>query len=183
MGYVDLNSLHNPSTGTSPPASWGDAARDNDAWNAGDGAAGKPMCRVYSSVTQNIATATNTALTFNSERYDPTGMHSTSSNTSRITVPSGGAGVYHIGGCAVFAANATGVRAIWIMLNGATRISQWAVPASSATDQAMHVSCDYKLAVSDYVELYVLQTSGGLLAVNSTSAYSPEFWCHWVGVG
>lgn len=30
MAYtVDLNSLHDPVTGTSPPASWGDAIRDN----------------------------------------------------------------------------------------------------------------------------------------------------------
>lgn len=30
MGYVDLNTLHNPADGTSPPATWGDTARDND---------------------------------------------------------------------------------------------------------------------------------------------------------
>lgn len=29
MPYVDLNTIHNPSTGTAPPASWGDAVRDN----------------------------------------------------------------------------------------------------------------------------------------------------------
>jgi hypothetical protein len=30
--YVDLNTIHNPATGTSPPASWGDQARDNDQY-------------------------------------------------------------------------------------------------------------------------------------------------------
>ncbi len=29
MAYVDLNTIHNPSTGVSPPASWGDQVRDN----------------------------------------------------------------------------------------------------------------------------------------------------------
>ena len=29
MAYADLNTLHNPSTGTAPPASWGDQVRDN----------------------------------------------------------------------------------------------------------------------------------------------------------
>lgn len=29
MAYADLNTIHNPSTGTSPPASWGDQVRDN----------------------------------------------------------------------------------------------------------------------------------------------------------
>ncbi len=185
MPYVDPNSIHNPATGTSPPATWGDNVRDNIVWLAGDAASGgpKPMCRVYNNASINIATATNTALTFNSERYDVGGMHSTSVNTSRITIPTGGGGVYHLGGCVVFASNATGVRAVWLMLNGATRIVQQAQPASSATDQAITVSCDYKLAAADYVELFVFQSSGGILAVNSTSAYTPEAWCHWVGLG
>lgn len=29
MAYADLNTLHNPSTGVAPPASWGDQVRDN----------------------------------------------------------------------------------------------------------------------------------------------------------
>lgn len=29
MAYADLNTIHNPATGTSPPASWGDQVRDN----------------------------------------------------------------------------------------------------------------------------------------------------------
>jgi hypothetical protein len=29
VAWQDLNSIHNPATGTSPPASWGDQVRDN----------------------------------------------------------------------------------------------------------------------------------------------------------
>lgn len=29
MAYADLNTLHNPSTGVAPPATWGDQVRDN----------------------------------------------------------------------------------------------------------------------------------------------------------
>jgi len=29
MAYVDLNTIHNPATGTIPPATWGDQIRDN----------------------------------------------------------------------------------------------------------------------------------------------------------
>lgn len=32
MAYADLNSIHNPATGTSPPATWGDQVRDNDEY-------------------------------------------------------------------------------------------------------------------------------------------------------
>jgi hypothetical protein len=39
MAWADLNSLHNPATGTSPPATWGDQVRDNFQFLAGtDGA-------------------------------------------------------------------------------------------------------------------------------------------------
>ena len=32
MAYSDLNGIHNPATGTSPPATWGDQVRDNDEY-------------------------------------------------------------------------------------------------------------------------------------------------------
>jgi hypothetical protein len=155
---------------------WNSDVVDNALWLGRD----MPHARVYNSANISVANSTNTALTFNSERYDTGATHSTSSNTSRLTVPSGGGGVYHIGGCAVFASNATGVRALWIQVNGATRIAQVAVPASSATDQGMHVSCDYLLAAGDYVELACIQTSGGALNVTASANYSPEFWFRWV---
>lgn len=185
MAYSDPNSVHNPATGTSPPAAWGDLIRDDIAWLAGDGASGnpKPMCRAYSSANQSIATATNTSLALNSERYDVGACHSTITNNSRMTIPSGGGGVYHIGGCVVFAANATGIRAVWIQMNGATRISEQDAPSLSANTCSLQVSCDYKLAAGDYVELQVYQSSGGLLSVTSNSNWSPEFWLHWIGVG
>ena len=62
--------------------------RDNIAWMATD----SPSCNVYNNANISIATGTNTALTFNSERYDNAAMHSTSSNTQRITAPTGGGG-------------------------------------------------------------------------------------------
>lgn len=185
MGIVDTNSIHNPATGTSPPAAWGDAVRDNLVWLAGDGASGnpKPMCRVYNSASQNVATATDFVLSFNSERYDVGGMHSTTTNTSRITIPSGGGGVYHIGGSVNWNNTDTdGIRQLVILLNGATRLA--VVEASGGVNGSMSVvSCDYKLAASDYIELLVYQNSGSIIAVNSSGNYSPEFFCHWVGVG
>lgn len=32
MAYADLQGVHNPATGSSPPAAWGDQARDNDEY-------------------------------------------------------------------------------------------------------------------------------------------------------
>lgn len=176
MAYVDPQTLHNPATSTAPPASWGDTVRDDLEWFANN----RPRARVYNSAAESITTGTNTALTFNTERYDTGGCHSTVSNTSRLTVPSGGGGLYHIGGTITFAANATGDRALWIQLNGATRLVQDLRRASGTFETSINVVCDYVLAAGDYVELYVFQSSGGNLNVNASSAYTPEFWFRWV---
>ena len=188
MPYVDPNSLHNPATGTSPPAAWGDNVRDNIVWLAGDAASGnsKPMCRVYHNAAQNVATATATALALNSERYDVGGMHSTSTNTSRITIPTGGGGVYDIKGCVSWnnTADRDGFRQAYIRLNGSTILAVTnTIGAVDFDDSNQMVSCDWRLSAGDYVELVVFQTSGSLLTIKSTSAFSPEFSCHWVGVG
>lgn len=186
MAYSDPQGTHNPATGTSPPAAWGDLVRDDVVWLAGDSGSGngKPMCRVYYLSNSSIATATFTAISFLSERYDVGGCHSTASNQSRLTVPTGGDGVYHIGGNATFAANATGIRELRIRLNGSTYIAvQSDTTVSASGDHSMNVSCEYKLVAADYVELVVYQTSGGLLNVNASTNYSPEFWWSWQGVG
>ena len=187
MPFVDPQSLHNPATGNSPPASWGDEVRAGLVWCAGDSASGnaKPMCRIYNSAAQNISTALFTALSFNSERYDVGGMHSTSALLTRITVPTGGAGVYHLGASVRFEASPGGsVRVLRLRLNGATYLTgNETAPVGSSGDTQLTVSCDYKLAEGDYIEAVVFQNAGVTLQVLVTGAYSPEMWAHWVGVG
>lgn len=120
------------------------------------------------------------ALTFNSERVDVGAMHDTVTNTSRLTVPSGGGGFYEIGGCIEFASNATGRRGIQILLNGATVIAQHETANIGAFDHAVTIATVYQLAAGDYVELLGKQASGGALNMLATSAYSPEFFAHWL---
>jgi len=133
--------------------------------------------RAYNSAALTIATATLTALTLNSERYDTDAIHSTSSNTSRFTIPFDG--YYRITGIVSWAANATGSRQTRIMLNGVggTTIGivlEQASPAGVVLIQ--QVTADYLLTAGDYVELVVFQNSGGNLNVDTAANYSPEFW-------
>lgn len=186
MGYTDPNSISNPSPSTTILAAWGDNVRDNIVWQAGDGASGnpKPMCRVYRTTAQSIPSATWTAVTFNAERYDTANMHSTSSNTSRLTVPSGAAGVYQFTASAVFAANGTGGRLIRLRLNTGLVIGgEFLYPTSGTYLTGMLAVAEYKLSAGDFVEVEVYQDSGGALNLNSFSAYTPEFSARWVGVG
>lgn len=175
MPLIDPQTVNNPTAGAIAPASWGDAVRDGIVYLGTN----KPRCRVYNSANISLTTATTTALTFNSERYDVGGCHSTSSNTSRLTVPTGEAGVYTIGGAVEFASNTTGERILAIRLNGTTDLARQRVD-SAGGQVALTVFTDYALVAADYVELTAYQSSGGALNVLATGNFSPESWMRWV---
>ena len=143
-----------------------------------------PAVRVYHNATQSITTATETALSFNSERFDQVAgaastQHDTVTNNTRLTCRY--AGVYHIIGNAGFSGNATGVRIYQIRLNGATEIARAESTGSTAYNSVQTVATLYVLAVNDYVELTVTQNSGGSLATLQAGNYSPEFMMVRVG--
>lgn len=165
------------STGTVAPVSWANAVK------AGlDYLANPPACRVYNNAVQSLANATETALTFNSERWDTDAMHSTSVNTSRITFNT--AGLYVISGHVSFAGNVTGHREVQIKLNAATYLAVLNVPAVAAVSNPyISIATTYKFAVADYVELRCYQNSGGALNTAVLAATSPEFTATWVGLG
>ncbi len=142
-----------------------------------------PSCRVYNSANISVANATAQALTFNSERYDTDTMHSTASNTSRITFTT--AGKYEVGGCVRWAAQATyaGVREIGIRLNGATYIvvnDEMGSASANALTIIQAVTTEYVFAAADYVELVAYQSSGGALNAENAGNYSPEMWASWL---
>lgn len=99
--YVDPQTIHNPSTGGTPPASWGDAVRDGL-----EALAGPPICscRTNNTSVDTITTSGSwTAVKFSSwlgggsvELIDTDGFHSTSSNPERFTIPTGKDGIYLI---------------------------------------------------------------------------------------
>jgi hypothetical protein len=138
-----------------------------------------PAVGVFHNANQAITTSTLTALAFNSERFDQVAnaastMHDTVTNNTRLTCRY--AGVYDIKGCVVWAGNATGIREVDIRLNGATQLQQEKqINAGAGETVAQSISRHYPLAVNDYVELMVWQTSGGNLNVNVVGNYSPEF--------
>jgi hypothetical protein len=171
------------STGnTISAAIWNADVVDNLDWLAHESTGGAPTCGVFNNANFSVANNTLTAITFNSERWDIGACHSTSSNTSRLTVPSGGGGIYMIGGNVQYASSATGVRSTSIRLNGTTTIAAMSDNSLTATTLAHTICTMRRLAAADYVELTVFQTSGGNLNVEFATAYSPEFWFKWVGV-
>lgn len=131
-------------------------------------------CRVYNSANVSLANGFNT-VTFDSERYDDGGLHSTSSNTSRITIAR--TGKYYISGSAAMAGSALGAqRILRVQLNGVTFIaSQEIVTLGGASQPELTVGTVYKLTAGDYVELVAFQDTGGALNLLALPNYSAEF--------
>jgi hypothetical protein len=151
---------------------------DGAAWQTIGGTGGSTTfvgARVYNSADISIPNATVTNLTFNSERYDTDAFHSTSTNTGRLTVPTGKAGYYSIFGHVQVASSGSGtLRLIQFVVNNTTDIAEMTnlVPGNNSK---MAMTTTWYLADGDYVELRVYQDSGGSLNVQAISAYSPEF--------
>jgi len=143
------------------------------AWGTPDGA------RVYNSISLTIATATNTYLTFDTERYDNGGLHDTTSNTSRLTAQK--AGKYLISAHVSWGISATGYRQASLVVNRTDKIAGATHKAVDPDYDEQSISTVYHLAAADYVEVQVRQTSGGDLAVNALTRYSPEFAMQWLG--
>lgn len=160
MPYVDPQSIHNPATGNVAPATWGDTIRDDLEFLIDP-----PAVSIFNSTAQTCTTAVDTVLTADSENYDNNAMHSTVTNTSRITCVTAGRYLFT---CTVrFAGNATGYRIVRWFLNGTTQIRAGGQQAitTGPQDTVISASRTFTLAVNDFYEIQVLQNSGGNLGV------------------
>ena len=171
--YVDPQTVHNPTTGTSPPASWGDTVRDNQQLFSTP-----PSVKAVRTAVQSLAHNTLTALAFTAaDVWDTDAFHSTTTNNTRITVPTGLGGKYHIIGSATFAAGAESTRLMTIRLNGAIEIARLQVTNGLGGGAfAGSLPIMYALSAGDYIELICYQFSG--VALNITGGMS----AHWVSL-
>jgi hypothetical protein len=121
-------------------------------------------CKAYLSGNQSITNNTATALTYGSESFDTDAFHSTSTNTSRFTIPSGKGGKYSFDAQVQFnqvAGAEAGLRSAAFFKNG-TQVTA-GVLMNTSTDESTAFTLSYiaDLVATDYVELFVFQTQGG----------------------
>lgn len=175
MPYVDLSTIHSPAVGTAPPATWGTQIDQNF-----DFLSSPPSCRVHNNAAQPIPNSALTILNFQSERFDLTGMHSTVTNVSRLTIAT--SGKYLIGGHAEFAHNPGGTkRTILVWRNGTTSVAeQSGTPANAVFGSRLGVVTLLNLIAGDFVELGAFQDSGGALDILDLDGVSAEFWATWL---
>ena len=132
------------------------------AWATPSGGVDK-SCYAYSSAEQSITTNTHTAINFEKELFDTDTIHDLVTNNSRLTCKT--AGKY------VITTNtgwnpAAGGRRLWELYKDGTAGTLLAyaelgtIPDASSWPM-MSLATIADLAVNDYVEIYVYQSSGG----------------------
>jgi hypothetical protein len=141
-----------------------------------------PTCELRQTVAQSIANGgSGTVLNLDTEDIDNDGMHSTVTNTSRVTAQT--AGRYQFGGGVNFVANATNRRICWWALNGTVVPGSEAGTFGSAsgnTGPGARTKSIF-LNVGDYAELVAFQDSGVALNTMVSTSAQPSVFARWVG--
>ena len=127
----------------------------------------------------SISNNTNTVLDWSSEDYDTDAFHSTSTNTSRFTIPSGKNGKYLVTVWLGWQNASAGLREVAIRVNGSA-VAQAGTPSSSANGTANVFSAVLNLVATDYVDVRVWQNSGGTLGI-SGSTLNARFQISYLG--
>lgn len=127
---------------------------------------GQQRVKTYlNTVNQTITNNIEEVISFNADSYDVGLMHDTGVNPNRITVPSGGTGLYAIVAQVRFDANATGRREVHLYKNGSKVATVLDVSASASFDSYLQIAYQDQGTAGDYYELYVYQNSGSSLDV------------------
>lgn len=120
-----------------------------------------PVVKVNNSVAQDPAPSGWRTLSWDAEDYDSDGSHSTSVNTSRITIQSAGAGYYHFLANIGFltsslVAGTSGQYGVRIRYNGTTNLAVWFDEAEMQS-QDLWVTIEVPAGVNatDYIEVQV----------------------------
>ena len=113
---------------------------------------------VSNSTTQAISNNTHTAVTWDTEEFDTDAFHSTSSNTSRFTIPAGKGGKYLFNCSVRWDNNSSSDRILEIYKNGTIFA---VLDVLTGNYPGYMISRTLNLVATDYVELYVYQNSGG----------------------
>lgn len=129
---------------------------------------------VYHNTTQNFTTGVYAAMAFNSEYSDIPGWHSTSVNTSRMTVAANG---YYQASCTFKYAAVGGSGTYWdtvdLRVNGGTVADDRRLHGVDAFSKIFAVTFPIlAMTAGQYAEIYLEQTSGGTRAVQANAAFS-----------
>jgi hypothetical protein len=127
----------------------------------------------------SIPNATDTTMLWDSEFYDTDSYHSTVTNTSRLTVPTGKTGYYLLVFDIRWDTSGSGRRASKIMKNGTTQVLSG--ECSNIGFPTINASAVLYLTADDYLEASVFQSSGGALNIIEMNEGSAHFSLQYLG--
>lgn len=142
-----------------------------------------PLCVLRQTTTQSIPTGAFTSLLFQTEDADTDNMHSTSTNTSRLTAVT--AGWYQLSGQVGHGtASIMGRRGCLWAVNGTAKNGSQALTTAVGTGSGGTVQVATTmlvfLNVGDYVELQAYQDTGAALSTNVTTTAQSSVSALWV---
>jgi len=134
--------------------------------------AGFVGCSLYNTTSQSLTNNTITAITYNAENFDTDTFHDNSTNTSRVTIPTGKAGKYLINFMTNCDGGYSGIWETWLYKNGSSLAGVFATPSfTSPYNYGAFVifSGVFEFAVADYFEMYMRQTQGSTISIYHSS--------------
>jgi hypothetical protein len=139
-------------------------------WAAPAGGSTFAGADVWQSVAVSMSNNTQTAMTWTNENFDTDSYHSTSTNTSRMTIPTGKGGKYLVTAQMGFNANTTGFRDISVFVNGTKKKEIGWSPLPAYPQVA--ISAVVEVVATDYIEIFCKQDSGSTQATDPGQSYA-----------
>ena len=131
-----------------------------------------PRVLVYRATSQSLTSLTYNTISFDTEVYDTHAMHSTSVNTSRLTVPTGWGGYYLVTASGVVNG---GTLSITFTVNTTRLIYAGQLGTVGGGSALLNVNA------GDYIEWSGYSNSATLLYGNSAvGGYSPSYSAVWI---
>ena len=124
-------------------------------------------CGVYMSANLSIANATWTTVPWDTEEWDTAAIHDNVTNNSRLTCPV--AGRYLIWYTGQWTDNTTGARMVRVVLNAGGDFLKMFLDKDGDGRWIASTSGVFNLALNDYIELSVYQSSGAALVLGGLS--------------
>lgn len=167
---------------------WDAQVRDVLLWLMGNGASGVyPRVHAYDNTGNACTTGVAKLLLYDSEVYDTDSMHSTVTNTSRITFTT--TGLYRVNTQVVFP-TATFANPSWLqarinsggsVAGGTSLFTKFFNVAAAATANP-NIIFNKFFTAGDHIEMFALQASGGASTTSTTTNLYTHCQADWIAV-
>lgn len=136
-------------------------------------------CRLYlSAATTSINDNSETAISWDSEDFDVGNLHDVVTNPERITIPTGGDGLYLVVGQVKWATSASGKkRGLRVYVDATLNLAHDGAADDDGDGMTQQVAGLVNLTAGQYLTLKVEQDTGGALDIEGSSVNETSFMC------